>query len=88
MFYIQIAINKVKTLDLEEMKALRKAGRKAIRVRLETVEESKKRRKRNIAIATIPLIWVIESKEHYKVTGNKDEKVFAGFISDWISGWV
>lgn len=79
--YIQIAIKKVKAVDIESMKALRKRGHRSIRFKLRPGAAKEK-----VPTASIPLTWIVESRERYQTTG--DEKAFSGFVSDWISGWT
>lgn len=86
MSYIQEAIRKIKAIDLEEMRALRKNGHRSIRIRLETPEAAK--RKKAPASASVPLMWMVDAKERYYNSNEKDEAAFSGFVSDWISGWV
>lgn len=83
--YIQTAIAKIKSVDLEEMRALRKKGHRTIRFRLERQEAVKGKKP---ATATVPLMWLVETREKHEAGGRKDDAAFNGFISDWISGWV
>ncbi len=66
------------------MRALKKKGIRTIRIRLEEATEAKKKP----ATASVPLVWLVEVKERWEASGRKDESVFNGFISDWVSHWV
>lgn len=80
MSYIQIAIRKVKAVDLDEMRALKKKGHKSIRFKLEEIKGKRP------TTASVPLSWIIESRERHVLI--QDDKAFSDFVSDWISGWI
>lgn len=81
--YIQIAIRKVKAVDVAEMKALKKNGHRTIRFKLKLGAPKEK-----VPTASVPLSWIIECRERYDLVNKKDETIFKGFVSDWITGWV
>lgn len=88
MTYIQTAINRVKTIDLAELKRLKQKGHKTVRFRIETLDAAKSKSKKNPASASVPITWMIDAKEEYELDGKKSEAAFNTFISDWISGWA
>lgn len=81
--YIQIAIGKIKAVDVEQMRALRKRGHRTIRFRLEKAEGTKRP-----ATASVPLSWIVDARDRWEAGGRRDDSVFNGFVSDWVSGWV
>jgi hypothetical protein len=81
--YIQIAIQKVKAVDIQQIQSLRRKGHRTIRFKLKVAAPKEK-----VPTASIPLDWIVDSRLRYEASGSKDETVFKSFVSDWISGWT
>jgi len=84
---IQRCISQIKKVKLDEMRELKAKGHKKIKFYLDPkrVENGKDRK---AMTASVPLIWIVETKERFEVGHQMDEKVFDSFISDWITGWA
>lgn len=82
--YIQIAIGKIKTADLGQMRSLRKKGHRTIRFKLENEGTGKKKP----ATASVPIGWIVEARERWDLHGQQDDTAFKDFVSDWVTNWV